>query len=52
MSKAIRVGVPIVVSKSTPSTAAIQLARDYNITMLGYMVKDAGYIYSSPKRLI
>lgn len=51
MTKAIRVGVPILVSKSTPSTAAIKLATKYNITLLGYVVKDTGYIYSAPERL-
>jgi len=51
MTKAIRVGVPILVSKATPSTAAVKLANQYNITLLGYVSKDTGYIYSAPERL-
>jgi len=51
MTKAIRAGIPILVSKATPSTAAVKLANQYNITLLGYASKDTGYIYSAPERL-
>ncbi|MBN2402948.1 MAG: formate dehydrogenase accessory sulfurtransferase FdhD [Spirochaetes bacterium] len=49
--KIIRIGVGILVSKSTPTTAAIKLARQYNVTLLGYVRNSGGYIYSCPERL-
>ncbi len=51
MTKVIRMGVPILVSKSTPTTAAVKLAQQHNITLLGYVRKNGGYIYSCPERL-
>ncbi len=51
MAKIIRMGVPILVSKSTPTSAAVKLAQQHNVTLLGYIRKDGGFIYSSPERL-
>jgi FdhD protein len=52
MAKIIRMGVPVLVSKSTPTTAAVKLAQLHNVTLLGYVRKDGGYIYSCPERLV
>jgi FdhD protein len=52
MAKIIRMGVPVLVSKSTPTSAAVKLAKEHNITLLGYIMKNGGYIYSCPERLI
>ena len=52
MTKIIRMGVPVLVSKSTPTTAAVKLAQQHNITLLGYVNKSGGYIYSCPERLV
>ena len=51
MTKIIRMGVPILVSKSTPTTAAVKLAQQHNVTLLGYVRACGGYIYSCPERL-
>ena len=51
MTKIIRMGVPILVSKSTPTTAAVKLAEQHNVTLLGYVRESGGYIYSHPERL-
>lgn len=51
MTKLIRLGVPVIVSKSTPSTAAVRLARQYNISVLGYVLGNKGIIYSCPERI-
>jgi FdhD protein len=51
MTKIIRMGVPILVSKSTPTTAAVKLAQQHNVTLLGYVRASGGYIYSCPERL-
>jgi len=52
MTKIIRMGVPVLVSKSTPTTAAVKLAQQHNVTLLGYVRASGGYIYSCPERLV
>jgi FdhD protein len=52
MTKIIRMGVPVLVSKSTPTTAAVKLAQQHNVTLLGYVRASGGYIYSCRERLV
>jgi FdhD protein len=52
MAKIIRIGVPVLVSKSTPTTAAVKLAQQHNVTVLGYVRATGGFIYSSKERLV
>ncbi len=52
MTKIIRMGTPVVVSRTTPTSAAVKLAQEHNITLLGYVRNNAGYIYSCPERLV
>ncbi len=52
MAKIIRMGVPVLVSKSTPTTAAVKLAEQHNVTLIGYAREKGGYVYSRPERLI
>ena len=52
MAKIIRMGVPVLVSKSTPTTSAVKLAQEHNVTLLGYVRESGGYIYSCPERLV
>ena len=51
ITKVIRLGVPVLVSRSTPTAAAVNLARKYSVTLLGYVRKDSGYVYSGEERL-
>jgi FdhD protein len=51
MAKIIRIGVPVLVSKSTPTSAAVKLAQQYNVTILGYVRETGAFIYSCPDRL-
>lgn len=51
ITKVIRLGVPVLVSRSTPTAAAINLARQYNITLLGYVRGQSGFVYSGENRL-
>lgn len=51
ITKVIRMGVPVLVSRSTPTSAAVNLARQYNVTLLGYVRKNSGYVYSGEERL-
>ncbi|HAJ28419.1 MAG TPA: formate dehydrogenase accessory sulfurtransferase FdhD [Syntrophus sp. (in: bacteria)] len=52
ITKVIRLGVPLLVSRSTPTAAAVNLARKYNVTLLGYVRSNAGYVYSGEERLL
>ena len=52
ITKTIRLGVPIIVSRTTPTTAAVRLAKQYNITLLGYVRGEKGIVYTCPERLI
>jgi FdhD protein len=52
ITKVIRMGVPVLVSRSTPTAAAVNLAREYNVTLLGYVRKISGYVYSGEERLV
>ncbi len=51
IKKVIRMGVPVLVSRSTPTAAAVNLARKYNVTLLGYVRGDSGHVYSGEERL-
>lgn len=52
MAKVIRLGAPFLVSRSTPTAAAVTLAREYNVTLLGYVRGDSGFVYAGEGRLI
>ncbi|HOC61010.1 MAG TPA: formate dehydrogenase accessory sulfurtransferase FdhD [Smithellaceae bacterium] len=52
ITKVIRMGAPVIVSRSTPTSAAVNLARQYKVTLLGYVRENSGYIYSGEERLI
>lgn len=52
MAKVIRLGAPVLVSRSTPTSAAVTLAREYNVTLLGYVRGDSGFVYAGEGRLI
>lgn len=52
ITKVIRMGVPVLVSRATPTSAAVNLAREYNVTLLGYVRKDSGFVYSGQERLV
>jgi FdhD protein len=51
ITKVIRMGVPILVSRSTPTAAAVNLAREYNVTLLGYVRRNSGFVYAAEERL-
>ncbi len=51
MVKVIRLGVPVLISHSTPTATAIDLAREYGVTLLGYVRGRSGFVYSGEARL-
>jgi FdhD protein len=52
ITKVIRLGVPVLVSRSTPTAAAVILARKYNVTLLGYVRRNSGFVYSGEERIV
>ena len=50
--KAAKIGVGIVLSKSAPTDLAIKLARDLNITAVGFIRGKSFNVYSCPERII
>jgi FdhD protein len=52
LTKAAKIGVGIVLSKSAPTDLAIQLAEDLNITAAGFIRGSSFNIYSKPERII
>jgi len=52
LTNVIRMGVPVVVSRSTPTSAAVSLARKYNVTLLGYVRRNSGFVYAGEERLL
>jgi len=51
IQKVAAVGVPMIVSRSTPTIAAVETARKANITLLGFSRENRFNIYSSAHRL-
>jgi FdhD protein len=51
LQKAARAGIPIVVSRSAPTSVAISIAEDAGITLIGFARGHRLNIYSHPQRL-
>ena len=51
LKKAAAISVPMIVSRSTPTIAAVEAARAANITLLGFSRENRFNIYSAPHRL-
>ncbi|MBP2003788.1 FdhD protein [Halobacillus andaensis] len=52
LTKAAKIGVGIVLSKSAPTDLAVQLADDLNITAVGFIRGGSFNVYSHPERVI
>lgn len=50
--KAQKIGFPIVISKSAPTNQAVNLARDMEITLIGFVRGQSMNIYSEPERIL
>ncbi|KAF0134692.1 MAG: FdhD protein [Candidatus Saganbacteria bacterium] len=50
--KAVRLGVPIIVSRSAPTTMAVRLAEKLNISLIGFARGTRMNIYSGSQRII
>lgn len=51
MQKAIAAGVPVVVAVGAPSSLAVDTARHYNMTLIGFASAERFNIYAGPERI-
>jgi FdhD protein len=51
-SKAYKMGAPILVSRTSPTSFSIKLARAAKMTIIGYARGDSFRIYSTPERVV
>ena len=51
LQKALMTGIPMVVSIGAPSSLAVQLAREFDITLVGFLRDRQFNIYSRPERV-
>ena len=52
VSKAVRGHVPFLISHSAPTIGAVQLAREYGITLIGFVRGKSFNIYSHEERIV
>jgi FdhD protein len=52
LHKAARIGVSVLVSRTSPTSLSIELAEKYGITLIGYARRDQFKIYCCPQRII
>jgi FdhD protein len=52
IQKAARVGVAILISRTSPSSLSIRLAERWGITLIGYARRNRFIVYTHPKRIL
>lgn len=52
INKAAKMGCPIVASRTSPTSVSVALAREWNITLCGYVRRTRMYVYAHPERLM
>lgn len=51
INKAAKMGCPIVASRTSPTSMSVGLAREWNITLCGYVRRNQMNVYAHPERL-
>ena len=51
INKAVRMGCPVVASRTSPTSMSVQLARQWNVTLAGYVRRDSMKVYAHPERM-
>ncbi len=51
INKAARMGCPIVASRTSPTSMSVRLAREWNVTLAGYVRRGSMKVYAHPERL-
>ncbi|MSP11663.1 MAG: sulfurtransferase FdhD [Chloroflexi bacterium] len=52
LAKAAKMGVPIVVSRTSPTSLSVRLAQEWHITLVGYARSRAMNVYTYPERIL
>lgn len=51
VSKAARMGAPIVISRTSPTSLSVQLAREWGVTLIGYIRRRSFRVYAGEERV-
>jgi FdhD protein len=51
MQKALIAGMPLLAAVSAPSSLAVDLAREFNVTLVGFLRDDTFNIYAAEERI-
>lgn len=52
LNKAARMGVPVVASRTAPTTLSVALAEAWQLTLVGYVRRDSLNVYTAPERVV
>jgi FdhD protein len=52
LTKAAKMRVPIVMSRTSPTALTVRLARLWNLTVVGYVRRDGFNVYAAPERIV
>jgi FdhD protein len=52
LQKSVMAGIPIVASVSAPSSLAVDLAREFNVTLVGFLRGNRANVYAAPERIL
>lgn len=51
LQKSVVAGIPLVASVSAPSSLAVDLAREFNVTLVGFLRGERANVYAAPERI-